>query len=540
MNPNLHLYGLGAGPNVNMLDNLLMASGFPATDQPVVPKPSLVPQYTYSQDINHHAMNLVQPQAVTSVAAAGASDPVHVIVYQNDAQQQQPISYKIPQLGAAVVNPQQNQSFVVSDHNSVSRAEQRVQYTAATAAAATSVAAAARQTSAAATTAATSATRHVQSPAERKKDIVAQAMQEQKIFEANNGVKAEAVVKQEPGVAPVKAGPAPAGPDIKPVITPQQQKTPVKRNYNKNVNVKKEPVKNVKREVVDILEDEDDGLTCRLCLASYWYKTEMFEHYKSVHSIADPAKYDKEEKEKKMRRIKEEQHRIMLAKKQREERERKMKGGRGGMIKLTSPGARPTVQNPGQRPSFQYRDGAFICDLCKESFSDGNDMVTHWKSHVKKQQVEASRSGGRGRGGARGRGRGRPMRRRSSSSDIGMPGSSKRRVKRRRSSSGSSEERPKRGGGGRGRGGRGGKAEKGKPRWTAYLLWSTRKRRDVVVDHPDWTFAQIAKWISGEWKQIDADEKDELQKEAEEMNELGIRKLPRDDDAPDPDKVSFN
>ena len=75
-----------------------------------------------------------------------------------------------------------------------------------------------------------------------------------------------------------------------------------------------------------------------------------------------------------------------------------------GTIKLTSPGARPT-QSPGQRPSFQYRDGAFICDLCKESFSDGNDMVTHWKSHVKKQQADASR-GGRGR--PRGRGRGRP------------------------------------------------------------------------------------------------------------------------------------
>ena len=81
------------------------------------------------------------------------------------------------------------------------------------------------------------------------------------------------------------------------------------------------------------------------------------------------------------------------------------------------------------------------------------------------------------------------------------------------------------------------RGDKGKPRWTAYLLWSTRKRRDVVVDHPDWTFAQIAKWISEEWKLIDADEKDELQKEAEEMNELGIRKLPRDDDAPDPEKV---
>ena len=35
-------------------------------------------------------------------------------------------------------------------------------------------------------------------------------------------------------------------------------------------------------------------------------------------------------------------------------------------------------------------------------------------------------------------------------------------------------------------------------------------------------------------------EKDELQKEAEEMNELGIRKLPRDDDGPDPDKVGFS
>ena len=57
-----------------------------------------------------------------------------------------------------------------------------------------------------------------------------------------------------------------------------------------------------------------------------------------------------------------------------------------------------------------------------------------------------------------------------------------------------------------------------------------------MVDHPDWTFAQIAKWISAEWKKIDADEKDELQKEAEEMNELEIRKLPRDDDGVDPER----
>ena len=73
---------------------------------------------------------------------------------------------------------------------------------------------------------------------------------------------------------------------------------------------------------------------------------------------------------------------------------------------------------------------------------------------------------------------------------------------------------------------------RGKPTWTAYLLWSTRKRRDMVVDHPEWTFAQMAKWFIDEWKKADADEIDELQKEAEEMNELGIRKLPRDEDVP--------
>ena len=36
---------------------------------------------------------------------------------------------------------------------------------------------------------------------------------------------------------------------------------------------------------------------------------------------------------------------------------------------------------------------------------------------------------------------------------------------------------------------------------------------------------------------MDSDDKDELQKEAEEMNELGIKKLPRDDDGPDLEKV---
>merc|ERR1712037_31315 len=93
-----------------------------------------------------------------------------------------------------------------------------------------SVSRASQFTTASATVASSSnrTVKHVQSPAERKKDIVAQAMQEQKLFDAIP--KAEAVVKQEPGVAPpVKAGPVPSGPDVKPVIKPPQTKTPAKR-----------------------------------------------------------------------------------------------------------------------------------------------------------------------------------------------------------------------------------------------------------------------------------------------------------------------
>merc|ERR1719278_922290 len=129
MNPNHHPYGLGGGPNLNLLDNMLMAAGFQATDQPIVPKPTLVPQYTYAQDVamHHHAMNLVQPHAVTTTVP---SDPVHVIVYQNEQQQQQqPISYKIPQLGTVV---SQDQGFVVNEQAGQLVREQepqRVQYT---------------------------------------------------------------------------------------------------------------------------------------------------------------------------------------------------------------------------------------------------------------------------------------------------------------------------------------------------------------------------------------------------------------------------
>ena len=146
---------------------------------------------------------------------------------------------------------------------------------------------------------------------------------------------------------------------------------------------------------LQLLDDEDDGLTCRLCLQAFWYRDHLNEHLKDAHSIADPSKYEREEREKKLRRIREEQQRMAMSKRQ---RLLQMSGrggmvrGRGGMmmgrggrggLRPGMPGGRPMPTGP--RPSFQYRDGAFICDLCKKSFSDGNDMVAHWKSHVKQQ-----------------------------------------------------------------------------------------------------------------------------------------------------------
>lgn len=354
MNPNHTTpHYLGGGPNLNLLDNMLMAAGFQATDQP---KHSLVPQYpTYSShDVAnmhmHQAMNLVQPQ----VPAVTASDPVHVIVYQNEGQQQQqqqPISYKIPQLGG-LSQEQSQSSFVVNNEGSSSSARQQ-QYVPGRAVASMT----AQQQTAAAKT---------------KKDIVAQAMQEQKIFE-DSLPKTE--VKQEPGVAPqpvdskagvkAKADAKAAATSTKttPVIktTPTkaskaQQKLPNSYQQPHQLACRSKDAPNLSK-----FEDDDDGLTCRLCMASYWYKKEMHEHLKTVHSITDPDKYDREEREKRQRKQREEGPRSSggakrKIKEEREERRPASKRGRKpGTIKLTSPGARQS-QSPGARPSFQYRD----------------------------------------------------------------------------------------------------------------------------------------------------------------------------------------
>ena len=39
---------------------------------------------------------------------------------------------------------------------------------------------------------------------------------------------------------------------------------------------------------LSLLDDEDDGLTCRLCLQPFWYKARLIDHLKETHSIAEP------------------------------------------------------------------------------------------------------------------------------------------------------------------------------------------------------------------------------------------------------------
>ena len=115
---------------------------------------------------------------------------------------------------------------------------------------------------------------------------------------------------------------------------------------------------------LQLLDDEDDGLTCRLCLQAFWYRGHLNDHLKEAHSIADPVKYEREEREKKLRRIREEQQRMAMSKRQRlmqmsgrgAVRGRggmMMRGGRGGL----RPGMPGRPMPTGPRPSFHHREG---------------------------------------------------------------------------------------------------------------------------------------------------------------------------------------
>merc|ERR1712073_155422 len=60
--------------------------------------------------------------------------------------------------------------------------------------------------------------------------------------------------------------------------------------------------------------------------------------------------------------------------------------------------------------------------------------------------------------------------------------------------------------------------DKGRPRWTAYLLWSTRRRKEITGENESFTFAQIGRMISDEWKKVEGEALDKLKEEAEKLN----------------------
>ena len=65
---------------------------------------------------------------------------------------------------------------------------------------------------------------------------------------------------------------------------------------------------------LQLLDDEDDdGPSCQKCLQPFWYKSQLHDHLKSAHYITDPERYEKEEREKKLIQLREEQHRTALA-----------------------------------------------------------------------------------------------------------------------------------------------------------------------------------------------------------------------------------
>merc|ERR1719510_1960718 len=84
----------------------------------------------------------------------------------------------------------------------------------------------------------------------------------------------------------------------------------------------------------------------------------------------------------------------------------------------------------------------------------------------------------------------------------------------------------KKGSGKKAKTGKAERSDKGRPRWTAYLLWSTRRRKEITGENESFTFAQIGRMISDEWKKVEGEALDKLKEEAEKLNFDGVRKLP--------------
>ncbi|CAB4055426.1 unnamed protein product [Lepeophtheirus salmonis] len=409
MNPNHPPYN---STNLNLLDNMLMAAGFQGTSGPEVPKPPgpMIPPgygaYHNEMGLHHHAMNLATSQHVQGV------ESIPILHQQH---QQHPISYKLPH------------HFEEMSHSTTT--------TSSTIAAAAAVA---------------HHQHHHLNAKSSKKDIVAEALRKEP-SPSLTAIKSEPchtppLPKSPQDIKPVLQSPKPPSPAITSLTTPPTNSstlvskpvipyssststtlssssitsisTPGRRVVTSS-NLKTASISSSRSAAsmtprLSLLEEEDDGLTCRLCLQSFWYKSALIEHLKNnslyIRSCSELRG----------------RGRGMIA--------RGGSAGRGGArpgsIRLTSPGSKPAPAGP--RPSFQYRDGAFICDLFRFLLKE-----------------KAKPSGGK----------------------------------------------------------TGKRKDKGRPRWTSYLVWSTRRRKELISAHPGWSFA-------------------ELQDEAEEMNATGVKKLP--------------
>jgi len=59
-------------------------------------------------------------------------------------------------------------------------------------------------------------------------------------------------------------------------------------------------------------------------------------------------------------------------------------------------------------------------------------------------------------------------------------------------------------------------------------LWSTRRRKELTNEKEDYTFAQIGRVISDEWKKVEGEPLEKLKEEAERLNFEGVKKLPKE------------
>merc|ERR1712083_896696 len=55
------------------------------------------------------------------------------------------------------------------------------------------------------------------------------------------------------------------------------------------------------------------------------------------------------------------------------------------------------------------------------------------------------------------------------------------------------------------------KANSKRPAWTPYLMWSVRRRKKLMVKHPEWNFAEVSKAISEGWKEVSMEEVERLE-----------------------------